>query len=123
VSPHLAFRPRSLLRALTIVAVALTPAPTAHASPQTQNVPAMASQPTAPPTTLHPRGYDPYYRIPATTPAPAPAARHAAHSTASDPPTRSIMISIASTLTIGTAIATHVRRTRTRRRRTRRALA
>jgi hypothetical protein len=121
MSPHVAFRPRSLLRALTIVTVALAPAPAAHASPQTQNLSATESQTAAPPKTLQPRGYDPYYRIPAATP--APATRHDTHSTTNNPSTRSIAISIAITLTVLTAIATHVRRTRTRRRRTRRALA
>jgi hypothetical protein len=101
--------------------LALAPAPSAHASPQTQNAPAIASPTAAAPKTLQPRGYDPYYRIPAATP--APATRPDAHSTASDPSTRWIAISIASTLTLLTAIATHVRRTRTRRRRTHRALA
>jgi hypothetical protein len=116
MSPQVAFRPRSLLRALMIVAVALATAPAAHASPQIENVPAMASPTAAPPRTLQPRGYDPYYRIPAATP--VLATRRDANAPANDPSTQSMAISIAVSLTLVIAIAAHIRRSRTRRRRT-----
>jgi hypothetical protein len=96
------------------MAVALAPVPTAHASPQTQHAPAIASQPAAPPPTLQPRGYDPYYRIPAATPTRPSPARHDAPATAHDPPTWWIACSVILTTATLTLIATHVRRTRKR---------
>jgi hypothetical protein len=93
---------------LAAVIAATGPASAAHAAPQLEIHPATAVQTAAPPKTLQPRGYDPYYRVPAATPAP----RHAANRSAKAAPTRTIVISLAFTLTICTALVAHVRRAR-----------